>query len=57
MDDTLGTIHFWFTFLGSYAIYLPMHYLGFEGIPRRYFAYGETDFMSASAADLNAAIT
>ncbi len=57
MDDTLGQWHFWLTFLGSYAIYLPMHYLGFEGIPRRYFAYGETDFMSASAADLNAAIT
>ena len=25
-------VHFWLTFLGTYAIYLPMHYLG---IPRR----------------------
>ena len=57
LDDTLGRIHFWLTFLGSYAIYLPMHYLGFEGIPRRYFAYGDTAFMSDSAADLNAAIS
>jgi cytochrome c oxidase subunit 1 len=57
LDDTLGKIHFWITFIGTYSIYYPMHYLGFEGIPRRYFAYGDTDFMSASAQDLNAAIT
>ena len=57
LDDGLGKIHFWLTFLGTYAIYYPMHYLGFEGIPRRYFAYGDTAFMSESAQDLNAAIT
>ena len=57
MDDRLGKIHFWMTFLGSYAIYYPMHYLGFEGVPRRYFAYGDTAFMSASAQDLNTAIS
>ena len=57
LDDTLGKIHFWMTFLGTYAIYYPMHYLGFEGVPRRYYAYGETAFMSESAADLNAAIS
>lgn len=57
LNDTLGKIHFWLTFLGTYAIYYPMHYLGFEGIPRRYFAYGDTAFMSDSAQDLNAAIT
>ena len=57
LDDTLGKIHFWLTFLGTYAIYFPMHYLGFEGLPRRYFAYGDTAFMSESSADLNAAIS
>jgi cytochrome c oxidase subunit 1 len=57
LDDGLGKIHFWMTFLGTYAIYFPMHYLGFEGIPRRYFAYGDTAFMSDSSQDLNAAIT
>ncbi len=57
LDETLGKIHFWMTFLGTYAIYYPMHYLGFEGLPRRYFSYGDTDFMSASSQDLNAAIT
>ena len=57
LDDTLGKIHFWMTFLGTYAIYYPMHYLGFEGVPRRYYAYGETVFMSDSSQDLNAAIS
>ena len=38
LDDTLGKIHFWITFIGTYAIFYPMHYLGFMGIPRRYYA-------------------
>ena len=57
LDDTLGKIHFWATFLGTYAIYLPMHYLGFLGVPRRYFAVGGTDFIPESAHSLNAGIT
>ena len=48
-NERLGKIHFWFTFLGTYAIYLPMHYLGFLGVPRRYFAMGSTDFIPDSA--------
>ncbi|MEY4641670.1 MAG: Alternative cytochrome c oxidase subunit 1 [Pseudomonadota bacterium] len=54
---TLGKIHFWATFLGTYAIYLPMHYLGLLGVPRRYFAIGTTDFIPESAQQLNANIT
>jgi cytochrome c oxidase subunit I len=53
----LGKAHFWFTFLGTYAIYLPMHYLGFLGVPRRYFAMSGTDFIPESAQSLNASIT
>jgi cytochrome c oxidase subunit 1 len=56
-NETLGKIHFWMTFLGTYAIYLPMHYIGILGMPRRYYAYGETDFIPASAHDVNAGIT
>jgi cytochrome c oxidase subunit 1 len=57
LNTTLGKVHFWFTFLGTYAIYLPMHYLGFLGVPRRYFANGSTDFIPESAQTLNASIT
>ncbi len=56
LNDTLGRFHFWFTFLGTYAIYFPMHYLGFVGMPRRYYET-EADFIPASAQDLNQFIT
>ena len=56
-NDSLARIHFWCTFVGSYAIYYPMHYLGIQGMPRRYFSYGETEFISSTAGDLNAAIS
>jgi len=57
LNERLGKIHFWATFLGTYAIYLPMHYLGFLGVPRRYYAVGGTDFIPQSAQGLNAGIT
>ncbi|HCS27136.1 MAG TPA: cytochrome c oxidase subunit I [Spongiibacteraceae bacterium] len=57
LHEGLGKAHFWLTFLGTYAIYLPMHYLGFLGVPRRYFAMGSTDFIPESAQSLNAGIT
>jgi cytochrome c oxidase subunit 1 len=56
-NNTLGYIHFWGTFLGTYAIYLPMHYLGFLGVPRRYFAYDGIEFIPESAMALNSGIT
>jgi cytochrome c oxidase subunit 1 len=57
LNDTMGKFHFWVTFLGTYAIYYPMHYLGFLGVPRRYYAMGQTVFMPESAQTLNQAIT
>jgi cytochrome c oxidase subunit 1 len=57
LNDTLGKLHFWFTFLGTYSIYLPMHYLGILGVPRRYFANGVTDFIPESAQSANISIT
>jgi cytochrome c oxidase subunit 1 len=57
LHNGMGKWHFWVTFLGTYAIYFPMHYLGILGMPRRYFAYENYDFIPASAHDLNAFIT
>jgi cytochrome c oxidase subunit 1 len=57
LNPTLGKWHFWGTFLGTYAIYFPMHYLGILGVPRRYFAYENYDFIPDSAKDLNAMIS
>jgi len=40
MDDRLGKINFWTTFIGFNATFFPMHFLGLEGMPRRYYTYG-----------------
>jgi len=56
-NETLAKWHFWLTFLGTYSLYLPMHYIGFLGMPRRYFAMGDTAFMPDSAITLNASMT
>jgi cytochrome c oxidase subunit I len=57
LDDRLGRFHFWVTFLGTYLIYFPMHYLGVLGMPRRYYDWNGYQFVPASAYTLNAFIT
>lgn len=39
MNETLGKLHFWFTLVGAYAVFWPMHYLGVAGVPRRYYSF------------------
>jgi cytochrome c oxidase subunit 1 len=57
LNEALGQIHFWVSFLGAYAIFFPMHYLGLMGVPRRYHEIGQTSFVPESAQDLNAFIS
>ena len=57
LDDRLGKIHFWITFIGTYLIYFPMHYIGFLGVPRRYYSNKQFDFIPESVGDLNQFIT
>ena len=51
LNEALGKLHFWVTFLGAYAIFFPMHYLGLLGVPRRYHEIGQTSFIPDSAHD------
>jgi cytochrome c oxidase subunit I len=53
LNEGLGKIHFWITFLGAYAIFFPMHYVGLMGIPRRYYELGDMSFLPPSAHTLN----
>jgi cytochrome c oxidase subunit 1 len=57
LDDTLGKLHFWVTFLGAYLIFFPMHYIGLMGVPRRYHEISGMAFVPPSAATLNEFIT
>ncbi len=45
MNETLGRIHFWFTLIGVYCIFFPMHFMGIAGQPRRYYDISEYKFL------------
>lgn len=56
MNETLGKIHFWFTMVGAYLIFWPMHYIGMAGVPRRYYSFDNFDAFK-HFADMNKFIT
>jgi cytochrome c oxidase subunit I len=43
LDEPLGKLHFWTTFLGFHTTFLVQHWLGNEGMPRRYADYLPSD--------------
>ncbi|MCY7349765.1 MAG: cbb3-type cytochrome c oxidase subunit I [Cytophagaceae bacterium] len=52
MDEKLGYVHFWITFVGIYLIFFPMHYIGIAGFPRRYYSFTAYDATN-SFGDMN----
>nr|WP_322633019.1 cytochrome c oxidase subunit I [Glycomyces albidus] len=42
-DERLAKVHFWLTFIGFHTTFLVQHWLGAEGMPRRYADYLESD--------------
>jgi cytochrome c oxidase subunit 1 len=38
-DEKLGRWHFWLTLAGTWGTFLPMHWIGMEGMPRRVADY------------------
>ncbi|MEU1125048.1 cytochrome c oxidase subunit I [Streptomyces sp. NPDC005899] len=47
LDERLGKIHFWTLFVGFHLTFLVMHWLGAEGMPRRYADYLAADGFTA----------
>jgi len=39
MNTKLGFVHFWITIVSAYGVFLPMHFVGIGGAPRRYYDY------------------
>ena len=56
MDEKLGYVHFWLTFIGIYLVFFPMHYIGIAGFPRRYYSFTNFDAFSMFT-DLNAFVS
>jgi cytochrome c oxidase subunit 1 len=46
MNETWGRVHFFITLIGTYAIFMPMHYLGIAGGTRRYSQYTEVAYLT-----------
>lgn len=38
-NEILGCVHFWMFFIGTNIIFFPQHFLGLQGMPRRYVDY------------------
>jgi len=45
LNEGIGKVHFWITFIGVYCIFMPMHFLGLAGHPRRYFDASAVTFL------------
>ena len=52
LDDKLGYIHFWLSFVGVYLVFFPLHYTGIAGFPRRYYSFTGFEF-TQKFTDLN----
>jgi cytochrome c oxidase subunit 1 len=52
LDEKLGYIHFWLSFIGIYLVFFPMHYIGIAGFPRRYYSFTSYEAFS-TFGDLN----
>src|SRR5215470_4113873 len=46
MNETLGKLHFYLTFIGVYLIFTPMHFLGLVGNPRRYADFTNVEYLA-----------
>jgi cytochrome c oxidase subunit 1 len=52
MNTKLGFLHFWITIFCAYGVFLPMHFVGIGGAPRRYYDYSVYEGFDANQLEM-----
>jgi cytochrome c oxidase subunit 1 len=45
MNETVGKVHFWMTFIPFFLVFFMQHFLGLQGMPRRYYAFSSYEYL------------
>jgi cytochrome c oxidase subunit 1 len=56
LNEKLGKLHFWLTITPFYCIFITQHFIGLAGMPRRYYAFINYEFLEP-VTDFNVFIT
>jgi cytochrome c oxidase subunit 1 len=50
LDERWGKVHFWLTFVPFFIVFFAQHFLGLQGMPRRYYAFTSYEFLRPTLA-------
>lgn len=56
LNEKLGRLHFWFTLVPFYGVFLTQHFIGLAGMPRRYYMFQSYQYLEP-VRDLNVLVT